>query len=226
MRSRALPPVLLLSLQLVSTTLVARDEATPETRWTARAQALAISTSGSVELLRPMIAPLAEVRTRHSMGDGEGIALDLEYLVTPRVGIELSYISGDLDTDFSYEAGSVRLTQSDRIGTEAFSVGANYHLNREGRIDFRLGLFATMMTFDDITFLTGFGLREKRTFDDDTGLGAVAAIDIPFTRNSPWIFTASARYLAVIMEGEIAGQDLDLNPLLIGFGIGRRFGHH
>ena len=121
------------------------------------------------------------------------------------------------------ESAALSLRDSDQIGTYATTLGVNYHLRRESRVDFYVGAFAGMINFDDIVFLTEVGRPDKRTFDDDTGFGAKVGVDVPFGKSESWTFSIAARYFAVIMEGEVAGQDLDLNPVFVSLGVGRRF---
>ena len=77
--------------------------------------------------------------------------------------------------------------------------------------------------FDDVIFLTAAARPEKLTFDDDHGLGAKLGVDVPLRSGSRWFLSAEACFLVTIMESEVAGQDLDFDPLIVSLGVSFRF---
>lgn len=210
---------------LFSLVVPASAQITParDSKWIVRVHGVGILTSGNEIVVRQAIPPADVELTRHSVGDGAGFDLELERLVGRRLGVEISVILGGFTNDFSLDSAALSLRDSDRIGTYSTTVGVNYHLLGESRFDFHVGAFAGMINFDDIIFLTEVGRVDKRTFDDDTGFGAKVGVDVGLGKSESWTLSIAARYFVVIMEGEVAGQDLDLNPVLLSLGVGRRF---
>ena len=103
-------------------------------------------------------------------------------------------------------------------------VASNYHFAPGKRADLYAGVWGGFSYYDDIIFsFPGEDFDEILRFDDDLGFGVKLGVDVPFKRNSRWIFTSEARYLTTILEGEIAGQDLDVDPLMLSLGVGYRF---
>lgn len=196
----------------------------PSDRWNARAYALWFyPEDDEIQTVTASPAPLPAETTFHSITDGGGFGLELELMAHQRLGIEVAAMAGDLDTDFRVESGPLSLTDSGEIGVEVYTLGLNYHLTPHKRADVHVGVLGGILFFDDIIFLTEVGRRDKLTFDDDTGFGIKVGIDVPFTAESRWYFSASVRYLVAILEGETAGQDLDFNPFLPALGFGVRF---
>jgi outer membrane protein W len=147
----------------------------------------------------------------------------VEYRWRPRLGVELGALVADVDSGFRLESGSATVTDVETMGIESVSLGLNWHLAPERRFDFTLGVFVAQTTFDDVIFLTEVGRPMKLTFDDDHGFGVKAALEAPFRRGGPWVVGFELRYLITILESEIAGQDLDLDPVLVLVGVGYRF---
>lgn len=197
---------------------------TDDSRWTLRGYGLGwLGVDDQVTVTRSADELRAEERTTHSVSDGSGFGLALEYRVTRKLGAELGVLFSDLDTDFRFESGATSLTDSDQIGVYTVTVGLSYHFAPGRRTDVFLGAFVGQSNFDDVIFLTEAGRRRTLAFDDDYGIGLKVGIDVPFRQGSHWGFTAEVRYLSTILESEAAGGDLDLDPLIPSIGISYRF---
>jgi outer membrane protein W len=59
--------------------------------------------------------------------------------------------------------------------------------------------------------------------DDDLGLGLQLNVEVPIGSRDHWSFVAGLRLVKLLMESEVPGQDLDLNPIVPTVGIGYRF---
>lgn len=197
----------------------------PGQRWIARGWALGVYPQEDV--LRDTSTftdPLpGERRDFGIAAGGPGFGLGLERRLGERLGVEVAALAGELEGNFRLATGGGVLTDREDIGTEIFTLGANWHLTPGRRADVAVGLFAAMAFFDDVIFLTEAGRREKLAFDDDVGIGVKAGVDIPFGRGGRWALSAEVRFLGLLLEGEIAGQDLSLDPLVPAVGIAYRF---
>ena len=161
-------------------------------------------------------------RSTHTVdADGTGFALALGYRLAPRWSVEAGALFADLDNDFRLVEGGVALTDTEAMGVEVFFAGVDWHPATDGRLDPTLGVFVAETSFEDVTFLTEAGRREKLAFDDDYGFGVKLGAD--WRLAGAWYLSAEARYLWTIMESEVAGEDLDLDPLIVGVGVGWRF---
>jgi hypothetical protein len=218
-RSRSLGLAALLLLALPAIPLAA-----DEPRWTAQVQGVWLSPAGDrFTAGRTSPTGLPETTTHIVEEDAIGFGVSLEARLTRRIGLELAIASVDLDNDFRLESGGVMIEDREAMGVESFSLGADWHFAPGRRADASLGAFLAQTTFDDVIFLTEAGRREKLTFDDDYGFGIKLGVDLPVRRDGPWVLSADLRYLVTIMESEVAGQDLELDPLIVSLGVGYRF---
>lgn len=161
-------------------------------------------------------------RFRFSAEDGIGLAVELEYRLRPRLGLEIAALTADLDAEFSIAPGGATLTDTEQAIFELYSAGVNYHLTPGRHLDLHVGAFAAITYFDDVIFLTEAGRSDKLVFDDDVGFGLKLGLDRPLGAAGRWQVSAGLRYLSAILEGEAAGQDADLDPLILTVGIGYR----
>jgi len=56
-----------------------------------------------------------------------------------------------------------------------------------------------------------------------TTFGLTVGIDVPFSVDSPWIFTAGARYMWTDISSNGDVYEIELNPFALTAGIGYRF---
>jgi outer membrane protein W len=192
-------------------------------RWTIRASGALWSPAGDqVSLMRG--AGELEERALHTVdSDATALGVGVDYRLTRRLAIVFTATFLDLDNDFVLEnpGGPLRDTESMRV--ESFALGVDWHPMPDRRADLRVGLFTAQTTFDDVIFLTELGRRDKLTFDDDYGFGVVVGVDWPLRAEGSWLVAAELRYLATILESEVAGEDLDYDPLAVGVTLGYRF---
>ncbi len=210
--------IVILVVVLSSTPLLAAEP--EDNRWTVRLYGAGLYPSGS-DVRNEIAAGLATF----GVSSGTGFGVDLAYRLSSAISLEVGYLVGDFEADFTLDTGAGQLTDTEDIAMDTLSLGVNYHFTPESRADLHAGVLVAMSTFDGVIFLTEEGLREKRPFDDDVGFGLGIGVDIPFGASSRWSFNARIRYLIVIMEAESAsgGRDLDLDPLIPSIGIGYRF---
>lgn len=193
-------------------------------RFTLRAHGVWLSPAGDQVTVTRSPAGGGEERTTHQVSaDGTGFGLSLAYRVARRISVELGVWAVDVDNDFRLDAAGTTLTDVETMGVKSVYLGVDWHLTPAHRADVRLGLFLAQTEFDDVIFLTAAGRSEKLTFDDDHGAGVRLAVDWPFRPAGRWLLSADLRYLVTLLESEIAGQDLDFDPLVVTAGVGFRF---
>ena len=102
--------------------------------------------------------------------------------------------------------------------------GFNYHFTPESRVDFFLGAFAGVFSYDSVRFeLPELDKEIKINFDDQFSYGLNAGVDIPFGAESPWLFTASVKYLISDLKEDGGPREIAIDPLIGAIGIGVRF---
>ena len=217
---RLLPAVVVAVIGVaVSTPLEA--EGSLESRWTVRAYGLGlypVSDEASAEVPEGLVTL--------SVSDGTGFGLDVEYLVTQKVGIEAAFMVGDYEGQLRLDTGMGQLVDTEDIGTDIVTLGANYHFTPGGRTDLYSGVLVAMSNFDGVIFFTEQGMRFKRPWDDDIKLGLKAGIVVPFGSDSRWSFNAQIRWLKLVLEAESdlsGGRDVTLDPFIPSLGIGYSF---
>lgn len=208
---------------LLAAHLTAAGPVAAQSHWTLRAHgAVWTQISDQVTVTRDSAAGTPESGV-HSISDGSSAGVGLEYRVTPRLGIELGFLVGRLDTEFRSGTAAGTVTDSDAFDTYATTLGLLYHFRPDSPTDLYLGVFSQQLNFSDVTFQTAAGSSRKLTFDDDYGIGIKLGFDRPFRRQSSWLFSADVRYVLTLLEAEVAGEDLDVDPLILSVGVGYRF---
>ncbi|MGH9381132.1 MAG: outer membrane beta-barrel protein [Thermoanaerobaculia bacterium] len=188
-------------------------------RWTLTAAGAWLSPVGD-EVTVSQGPPLAQQReTQEVSEDATGFALGLEYRWKPRIGVELGLLLVEMDTTFRLELAGMAFADTESMDLESVLLGLNWHLTPERRVDVSIGGFVAQTKPDDVIFLTEIGGRAKRVFDDDIGFGVKVGLDVPLRPQSAWGLTASVRYLDTILESEMPGQDLDLDPVAVTAGV-------
>jgi outer membrane protein W len=163
-----------------------------------------------------------------------GFCIDLERRFNDRFGLGFTIMWADHDVDAT-GSESVRITDdatnavlfdtSESVTLELGNVdmmplliGGNFHFGANGKVDVYAGPFVGLVTFGDLM------LDDQRIgFKDDFAWGGTLGLDVPF-RNGKAAFSASARYMIADAESdEIESQTLELDPLVVMFGLGYRF---
>lgn len=209
----------MISALLLGAFLGANAAAEAKDQWNARVFATAMSTASN-QIVLGGGAALTDSSFR--LADGEGVALELEYLWRPRIGLELMVFFGELDAELRRGSAGLATTPVVAMGTETYTLGVNYRLDGWGRVEISLGGFAGFNYYDDVVF-SSVVANETFRFDDDLGFGVKAGFDLPIGTDGPWLVTGAARWQSSILEGEVAGQDMDVDPLTLSLGVGYRF---
>jgi len=169
--------------------------------------------------------PGQPVFTQFHMDKGSGFGFDVEYMAKPNLGIQLNGLFGEVDGHLMWDqTGGLWLMGDDSLDFTHFTIGANYHFTPERRIDFYLGAFLGLMSFDDVTVpLPEIGETFRLKWDDQFTYGLSGGFDVPFKSGSPWIFTAGLDWILVDLEEDGGPHELSMDPLVGSIGIGYRF---
>jgi hypothetical protein len=154
---------------------------------------------------------------------GTGFGAELEWRWNRRLSLATGIFFLDLDSDLRLGTGGTALEERQSFGVYAPYFGADWHLSPDSRTDVRLGAFVAQLNFEDIIYFDGTPNREILRYDDDFGFGLRLGVDHAWRKGGPWSLRAEVRYLVVLLESENAGEDLDLDPLLLTLGIAYRF---
>lgn len=189
-------------------------------RFTLRVFGVAQSSAGDEIVLA---GPAAADTARFSLADGTAVGLELGFRWKPRLELELMTQFGGYDVDLDARGAGGR-SANGSLGSETYTLGVNYRLSTAGRADITVGAFGGFSYYDDVTLThPATGRPETFRFDDDLGFGAKLGIDLALDRAARWLASGSLRYQQSILEGEIAGRDLDVDPLSVTLGVGYRF---
>ena len=196
-----------------------------ETRWIIRGGGVYAATAGDESVsIATLTPPLTQERTTNRVSEGAGFGVGLEYLLTPRVGLEIATLFTYHDSDVVIVNDLGSFTATDSIGLKTFTLGAKYQFSAQGRALWSVGGYLALTFSDDVTLnFPALGRTDTLSFDQDYGLGVKAGVGLPFAPGSSWTFSIEGRYMFTILESEAAGSDLDLNPVVLSLSVGYRF---
>ena len=161
-------------------------------------------------------------RTDFMVDSAWGFGINGEYLVMPALGIVAGLDWVKLDSSFMVDLDELWETATDDFGMRLWSLGANYHFTPDKRVDFFAGAFIGLAQLDSVDY-NALGETWNLDFDDETTFGLTVGIDVPFSVDSPWIFTAGARYMWTDISSNGDVYEIELNPFALTAGIGYRF---
>ncbi len=162
-----------------------------------------------------------------------GLCLDFEHRLSQRLGINVSVmrsrhqieLSGRETTRITDDAtGSVLFEDTENVSMKSergdvtpFLVGPNFHFGPSAKLDLYAGPFVGFVVYDDVEFQ-----GERLGIDEDFAYGATVGVDIPFSQKLA--FSGAARYMvSEAKPNEPDSQTLDMDSLVLQFGIGYRF---
>lgn len=160
-----------------------------------------------------------------SIDSAIGLGLGWEYRFNDRIGLDLNLIYGKHDVE-------VEGRDFDSTRFMPVTVGANFHLTPDKKVDLFVGPFIGYAFFDA---LENDGVRVE--LDDDFVYGVNIGVEAPF--NDKLAFFGGLRYFKATADGDlqleespgpvetafetVAGAETDLNPLVAQVGIAFRY---
>ena len=163
-----------------------------------------------------------------SVDNGQGFELDIGYMLNRKLELVLTGIFTDLEGTFvaGIEPGeeSDRVTDNNTVDFYTINFGANYHFTPDSRVDFYLGAFAGVFSYDSVKFnLPVIDEEIKINFDDQFSYGFNAGIDVPFTSDGPVFFALAVKYLISDLKEDGGPREIAIDPIIGSIGIGFRF---
>ena len=191
----------------------------PDLRWAVYGYGLIFEPTGDQTILNREPVALTQVVDDQSAGFG----IELERRWTRRLSLAAGIFFVDLDTALFVAGEGSGLGASRRFGVYAPYLGADWHFSTDSNFDLFLGAYVAQLNFEDVAFFKGTSDQIVLRYDDDFGFGLRFGVNWSQRQGSPWSLRAEARYLAVLLESEIAGEDLSLDPLVLTAGIAYRW---
>ncbi len=184
----------------------------------------AVPSGGSVSPDTGFI-PGEPVFTQFNLESSAGFGANFEYLFRPNLGLQFDALFGEVEGHLMWDqTGGLWLMGDDGLDFTQLSLGLNYHFTPERRVDFYLGAFVGLMSFDDVTIpLPEIGQNFTLKWDDQFAVGIRGGLDVPFKAGSPWIFTAGLDWTLVDLDQENGGNKVSMDPLTGKIGIGYRW---
>ena len=175
-----------------------------------------------------VIGDLPLIYNELSLDSGQGFELDIGYMLNPKLELVLTGIFTDLEGTFvaGIEPGeeSDRVTDNNTVDFYTINFGANYHFTPDSRVDFYLGAFAGVFSYDSVKFnLPVIDEEIKINFDDQFSYGFNAGIDVPFTSDGPLFFALAVKYLISDLKEDGGPREIAIDPIIGSIGIGFRF---
>lgn len=106
------------------------------------------------------------------------------------------------------------------VSVMPFTVGLNFHLTRESRVDLYAGPFFSYVFYGDFEVA-----GESLGVEDDVTWGGVVGLDVPIGEGG-WLLTGAVRYLdteATPENSELGGDPIDVTPWVAQLSAGVRF---
>ena len=151
--------------------------------------------------------------------DAIGPEVGFEYRFSDLMGVDfnLGYYEHDLEASDS----GLSATVGD-VSQIPLTVGLNFHLLKESKIDFYLGPTLGYVMWDDVKLDAIVGGGEVST-KDGVSYGLNLGVDIPL--NPKWDLVVGGRYTFSSVETDEGSDDieLDVDPIEIRLGFGVRF---
>ena len=166
--------------------------------------------------------------SRINIDSGQGFGLDVGYKLNPKMEVFVMAIFTDMEGNlkYGYQIGESSAIADDPNTVDFYTIdgGFNYHFTPESRVDFFLGAFAGVFSYDSVTYtLPEIGKEFKVNFDDTFAWGLNAGIDVPFTADGPLFFTATVKYMLTDLKQDGGPNKIGLDPIIGAAGIGFRF---
>lgn len=172
--------------------------------------------------------------TSVEVGSAYSLDLDFTYMLSPNLGAELL-----LDTSSQHKISSkgnalVSLAPGDILSTQVLppALILQYHLSPDAELSPYLGLGLNYTYFfgEEVTDSMNRGLQGVSGVKLDASFGWVAQFGADYDVGNDWFFNADVKYMDIGTEASFTSGalgnvdlDVDINPWVLGIGIGRRF---
>jgi len=161
-------------------------------------------------------------QSTQSFGAEPGVGISAEYHFSDRLGLEVALIAANLDSRFMFDLDDAWGNAEEDIDFTAVTIGPNFHLTPNRRVDVYAGPFIGLVNLGDANYSV-LGEQVRRDFDNDLVIGAHISLGIPFSESSAWEFHAGLRYMDITAEDKLSNQEADIDPAILTLGVGRKF---
>jgi outer membrane protein len=173
--------------------------------------------------------PIGNTGLDLDVANGAGLELDASIVFHPRASAAIAVGGSAHDLRLQGESTACCGVDGGTVWLVPMTATVRYHVPIFGRWDPYLGVgvgwLGTYYSETDEVMAAGFD-----TLDFEGGAGFVAQVGVNYELGNSWYLNIDLRYLAATLEARARtdGQDqpavdLELDPLLFGFGVGWRF---
>ena len=212
-------PTMLITISVALATLPATASAEDEP-WQIRFAVVSMNPSGSSVIVRET----GELFSYES-SNGVGVAIDLEYRASRRLGIDFGVMSSSPGIEVAVDAQPLSVSASGDITIIPVYAALNFHLTPDSRFDLFIGPMLAYVLYNRIELVAGPGLTEELSARNGLGIGAVLGLDIGLG-SGRWSLNTAIRYLDTTLEASSADGgvgETDIDPTIFSIGFGYRF---
>jgi outer membrane protein W len=196
----------------------------PDVRWVFRAVGARVEADDAARS-SIFLPDGSNQRDYFAVEPGYGVGASLERIFSPRIGLEFGALIANVDSYFLRDIDVDWADDHEDIGLKLISIGPNFHLTPNRKVDLYFGPFLGYVELDGATYQV-LGTTVRTDGEDEFTWGAQLGLDVPAA--SKWAFTAGIRYLDLsydLEEGANEADDLELSldPLIFTVGVAYRF---
>lgn len=155
--------------------------------------------------------------------------IDLTYMFNSNWGLEV--IAATSPHDLATAKGALAGADAGEVWVLPPTFTLQYHFGYGGPIDFYAGLglnYTLFYSYDLSDDLEGLGVSD---IDFDASIGLAANMGVDFQFNEKWVFNMDLKYIDMATDADLelaAGGvldtvEVDINPFVLGVGVGYRF---
>lgn len=211
-------------LSIITSTLYAADHSEHD-RWIVRLRGIHISPDDSS----------GDISVNGSRVSGSGVGvdedtvpeLDITYMITRNIGVELILATSNHTVRSRGTLGSLGRVIDTQVLPPTLTL--QYHFNPEGTIRPYAGIGVNYTKF--------YGEEVEGPLDTagsnvrlDSSWGLAAQLGVDYMLRDNWFINADVKYIKIDttakFDNTLAGSaevDVDIDPIVVGFGFGRRF---
>jgi outer membrane protein W len=196
-------------------------EVSVDGRWTLRPLIhYADPASDMASVVHDAAPPSFQERSFFNADSGYGAEIALEYHINDRVGIEGRFSYSVFDSLFKFDIDTAWEMQSDDFGVMSLTVGPDFHLTPNSRMDFFVTPFIGYASVNGTEF-TLLGRNFDLDFDNQFVWGVALGLDVPLGHATPWNLSFSARYQD--LDADSDDYSVSLDPFFLGVGFAYDF---
>ena len=167
-----------------------------------------------------------ETNGRIDADEAQGFRLGIAYRFHRRWSAALEVGQANPEVGIKILQGNNVLDLNDELSYRPVTLGVDFHLLPNHKIDLALGARLAWVSYGDVTLQHPTLGRQSFDADDDLGWSLQLGLDVPFGE-SPWSFNAVLGHVDAGLEltnrGDGFQNHLELDPAFLAVGVGYRF---